>query len=172
MEIATGWPPLDSVGPSIDQEQLTELEAHIGAVLPEAYAAFLLAMNGGGAPASHCVFDVQLAGQPGSRVLSNFLSAFDPDDDSDLVEQWDRSRAWLPGELMPIAADDRNGQLLLGVTGARRGELWFLDDAFEVGEGADLFLPWYERSDVCLVAPSFEAFIALLRPLEPAEFGN
>ena len=53
--MATELDPLTKTGPRITEDDVHRLEQQLGLQLPADYRRFLLEVNGGRAPCSHCV---------------------------------------------------------------------------------------------------------------------
>jgi SMI1/KNR4 family protein SUKH-1 len=160
-------------GLEITTSSVAALEARLGAKLPEDYAEFLLDVNGGQPAPSHRVFTIRFRnGKTDDTALSSLYSLDDPDDRRDLVTSWERTRAWLPAEVLQVGYDGFGGAVVVVIAGPRRGQVWFLDGVEERPEGSNPRVEWFDRRQVAKVADSFRELMQGLRPLESAPPGN
>ena len=164
--MATRWPDMDRTGPRVDQAAVQELEAYLGVSLPDDYARFLLEVNGGRTSKSFRVFDICTHRRPNSTILNSMNSLAEPDESRDLRTAREASH-WLPPEVLPIGYDDGGGNLVLGIEGEHKGEVWFLDGVNRRPGESNPRVTWFDRRDVCRVAMSFTSFLEMLRPLRP-----
>lgn len=157
--------------PVATQRDVAAFEKIIGATLPADYRQFLLEHNGGrpqrtDAQHEDAAFSVQWQGQPWAEsrreaLLHGFYSL---NDKSALAwriaeEGFIRQRR-IPADLIPIGVDVAANQILLGLTGARRGQVFYWAKDFEPIDDYDE--PVYENSG--FIADSFAEFLAELRP--------
>ena len=145
-------------------ELLRELEQAIGTKLPEDYRQFLQAHNSAkeGAQTEATRFNIVWQGQ-------DYASRFPYDDvdtlyglgresGCDLLSQWQCMLGRVPCDTIPIGYDPGPNRLLLGIAGARRGQVlfWVSDGEGEEGDQPD-------DANVGFVATSFTAFFDALR---------
>lgn len=158
------WPPMNERGPSITKAAVAAFEAWLGVTLPEDYRTFLLDVNGGRTARSHRLFHIR-----NDRTILNSLNSLnDPDEQFDLATRWQRARAWLPNEVLPVGYDDGGGTVVVVVTGPRRGQVWFLDGVDPRPEESNPRVEWFDQRDVSKVADSFREFMTNLTPLDAA----
>lgn len=146
----------DANAPAFSLDLQLAFEADIGASLPDDYRRFLATHNGG-RPTRPC-FRITWTDQ---LCASRF-----PWDDLDFLyglgrDSWADLRARrlcyldrIPHDCIPIGNDPGPNQLLLAVTGPRRGQVlfWVSDYECEEGDAPD-------DSNVGFVAASFQAFL-------------
>jgi hypothetical protein len=167
--MATKWPAMKERGPSVTRESIVAFEERIKAKLPDDYVEFLLEVNGGQTSRNHRVFAIRLSKSATDETSLNSLNSLDdPDPQFDLASRWEFERQWLPAEVIPVGYDDGGGTVVLVVTGARRGQIWFLDGVDRRPEDANPRVEWFDRRDVAQVAGSFREFLHSLKPYEPA----
>ena len=159
------WIPLTQTGPRVTDEDVCHFERSIGHELPPDYRAFLLEVNGGYTPSSHCVFRMR----KDTTVLNSFYSLNTPDDAGDLAS----AQLYppyplndLPKDGIAIAYDGTGSRIVLILAGPHRGEVWFLD-TLNYDDDADVHGDWFHRSDVLRLAGSFREFVDSLGPQEP-----
>lgn len=164
------WIPLTQTGPRITDEDVRQFERTIGHELPPDYRAFLLDINGGYAPSSHCVFRLR----KDTTSLNSFYSLNVPDDPDDLAA----AQLYppyplnnLPKDGIAIGYDGTGSRIVLILGGERRGEVWFLD-ALNSDDDADVHGDWFRRSDVLRLAASFREFVDSLGPQQADASAN
>jgi hypothetical protein len=120
------WIPLTETGPRVTEEDVRHFEHTIDHELPPDYRSFLLDVNGGYAPSSHCVSRMR----KDTTVLNSFYSLNTPDDAGDLAS----AQLYppyplndLPKDGIAIAYDDTGSRIVVILAGPQRGEVWFLD---------------------------------------------
>ncbi len=159
-------PPMKERGPQVTPSAVAALAARLGSELPDDYAEFLLAVNGGEPARSHCVFTIRFRnGKANETALGSLNSLDDPDDRNDLVTCWECERAWLPEQVIPVGYDGFGGSVVV-VAGPRRGQVWFLDGVQERPEGSNPRVDWFDRRQVAKVADSFREFMSSLKHLD------
>lgn len=142
---------IDSTGPKIDLKDIINIEARLGATLPDSYRNFLLHHNGG-TPTPDTVdisglpntpTDVQVFFGIGRAVESSNLSW-----NLDLIKERHAITSALP-----IACDSGGNIFFLRIQPDATDEVIYCD---------------FDAQDCTIydVAPSFNEFIAKLRPLE------
>jgi SMI1 / KNR4 family (SUKH-1) len=162
--MATEWSSMNERGPSVTEAAVVAFEAQLGTRLPEDYRAFLLEINGGQTASNHSMFRIR-----NDRTILNSLNSLDdPDEQVNLATQWQRARAWLPIEVIPVGYDDFGGTVVVVIAGPRRGQVWFLDAVDPRPEESNPRVEWFDRRDVSKVADSFREFMTSLIALDPA----
>jgi len=165
--MATSWPPMDRRGPSITVDHIRRFEQVIGAELPDDYRAFLLDLNGGRSARSHRTFVIRRAGKHRDETtLDTLHSLDDPDEDRDLAAHQLLRREDYPENGLRIGHDAFGAPLVLILTGARRGEVWYFDVEDDSEDRPVAGVDWFARRDVWSVATSFREFMASLGPLD------
>jgi hypothetical protein len=122
--------------------QIASFEKKNGIVLPDDYRAFLRACNGG-EPRSR---DFAV---PGWNVFGiHYFFGLDTGDAYDLQKRLDSTRSRDISEFMSIASDAGGWQVFLGIAGAVRGSIYFIDTKQEDPEPikiADTFTEFLTR---------------------------
>jgi cell wall assembly regulator SMI1 len=142
---------IENVGPKIEARDIAALEAELGADLPDSYREFLLLYNGG-APTPDTV---DVSGAPGTPTdVQVFFGIARPVESSDV--SWNLSllsERCVGFRALPIACDSGGNLFCLKIERGVATEVIYcdLDDPDCVSYA---------------VAPSFEEFIAKLRPFE------
>ncbi len=156
------WIPLTETGPRVTDEGVRHFERTIDHVLPPDYRAFLLDVNDGYAPSSHCVLRLR----KNTTVLNSFYSLNTPDDAGDLAS----TQLYPPYPLnnlpkggIAIAYDGTGSHIALIFAGPHRGKVWFLD-TLNPQDDADVHGDWFRRSDVLRLAGSLREFVDSLGP--------
>jgi hypothetical protein len=149
-----------------------EFEKRIEVPLPADYRAFLIREGGGGRVriGSHedIVFPLKWDGQNWADSLNEALFKNFYSLDKTSVLSWEEAygsfiaQRRIPVDLLPIAYDAGSNQVLLGISGARRGKVYYWAKDFEPVE--DLPEPTYDN--IAFVADSFTDFLKKLRPME------
>lgn len=146
---------VDKYGPA-DVRALEQIEVYLGRQAPEPYRAWLLETNGG-VPENRSL-DI------GAQCVP--VKCFDPikpELEWDISHTLDIMKGRLPDGCMPIASESFGGVVLLDIAFKKYGTIYYFDsiDGFpwELDE-LDWSL-WHE------VAPSFEEFCNLLKPITP-----
>jgi hypothetical protein len=140
-------------GPTLAEAAIVELEAAVGARLPDDYRQFLLQMNGG-RPRPNV--DVDVPGLPGTPTdIQVFLGLARPEES----ERIDMTMSWLServiGGLMPIARDSGGSVFCLSLRSHDRGAVLFCDLQ-------EVFADFGVEPMVYLVAESFKEFLSRL----------
>ena len=150
-----------------DQESPTSaaegarFEAELGAALPDEYRAFPLANNGGRSELEE--FTVRWAGPAAPRPETNEVLDYFRSLGEGTVELRDGVRTLggrLPAGMLSVAEDPFGNQLLVGLTGERRGRVyfWVHDLPPDVDET--------DPANLGAVADDFGSFLDRLRALE------
>lgn len=144
---------------AITATELAQFEARHGVILPEDYREFLLRCNGGRPVPDG--FEV-----PGwshhSSCIHGFLGIHTGPD-------WQLERACsvyaqrIPCDLLAIASDDFGNAVCLGITGPRRGKIYFWDHEDELDENGRRR---QDYGNVYLVASGLGEFLNNLKELE------
>lgn len=162
-----------SDGRPATEAQIVAWEKKIQAQLPSDYRGFLVQHNGGRAKVSaeragDVAFQIRWNGQPwADEYAEAFLQGFySLDNDSafawSTAEEEYLEQRRVPSDLLPIAYDRGSNQVLLGISGERRGKVYFWAKDLEPAEDTDE--PGYEN--VGFIADSFGEFLAKLRPVK------
>jgi hypothetical protein len=154
------------------EAQVAALEKRMKVALPSDYREFLT-REGGGARVrigehEDIVFPLEWDGQEWAEGLDEalFKNFYSLDENSALAwegafESFIEQRR-VPADLLPIAYDAGSNQVLLGVSGARKGKVYYWAMDFEPVE--DLPEPGYDN--IAYVADSFTDFLKRMRPME------
>lgn len=127
-------------------------EAQLGCTLPEPYRAFV-ARWGRHALSSVPRFSFARAGEPARSACISQFFGFSTDGSSDLVQATlDTYAGRVPDDTVPIGRDPGGGLVLLGIDGARRGQV------FSWGQGGP------DASAATPVAGSLGEFLQMLQP--------
>ena len=152
----------EEVGAAVGEEAIGQFEERAGYLLPDAYRAFVLAVNGGDPSPSFFTYT-----QTGPRAVvewtwvSSFLrfrvSSAD-DKWGTLQESMRRKSGLVPHGFLPVAYLPGHAMLLLDCRPGMGGAVWVQDD--ELCKTDD------ERGGGCfLVAEDFTAFLGMLREM-------
>lgn len=140
---------IDSTGPVIGHEEISDLESMIGAVLDDGYREFLLRCNGG-SPTPDTIDIPEAPGTPTDvQVLFGIGRSTES---SDLL--WNTSiigERGLKEKLLPIGCDSGGNLFCLQIVGGRTGKVLYYDLE---SPGNQLYS----------VAPNFQTFVQKLRP--------
>jgi cell wall assembly regulator SMI1 len=168
--MATSWVPFAESGPRVTEDDVRRFEREFGYELPADYRAFLLEVNGGYAPSSHCVFTLRRRARQDESILNSLFSLNAPDDQDDLgtAQKHYSPDAELPKGFLEIGYDGMGGRIILPLVGPHRGEVWYLDTEDPRPTGSNPRVEWFDRRDVWRLAESFAEFMAGLKPLEAA----
>lgn len=149
----------------LSEDDLRRLEEILGVQLPSSYREFLRDCNGGIPDPRH--FRWGRGAYQDSAVQSFFHLWSEKSADPYSIEwnlatyQGEEER--IPRDLLPIACDDGGNRVCIGITGPRRGKVFFWDHERESESNPD--------SAVKQVKPSFPAFIKSLHtPEKDPEF--
>jgi hypothetical protein len=158
-------------GPVVTETDVAALEQRIDHRLPDDYRRFLLEVNGGRLAIENTT--IVLPGRGPFTIVNMLFSLNDPNESNDLLrwamEKLSSSHSPLPSrDLLFIGYDDGGGRILLALAGEHRGTVWFENTADPRPEDANPRVEWFKRRDMKKLADSFEAFMGLLEPLEPA----
>jgi cell wall assembly regulator SMI1 len=161
--MTTSWLPIAEPGPQVTEDDVRHFEREFGYELPADYRAFLLEVNGGYAPSSHCVFRLRRD----ETILNSLFSLNAADDSNDLATAQKRYSpdAKLPDGVLEIGYDDGGGRIVLPLSGPHCGEVWYVDIGNPRPTGSNPRVEWFDRRDVKLIARSFREFVDNLRPL-------
>jgi SMI1/KNR4 family protein SUKH-1 len=163
----TSWAPFSELGPRVTEDDVLRFEREFGYELPTDYRAFLLEVNGGHAPRSHCVFTLRRGARQDESILRGLFSLNARDDQNDLATAQLYRDPKPPEGFLEIGYDGFGCPVVLPLVGQHRGEVWYFDieDASEEDRPIDRD-EWFDRRDVWKIADSFAEFMAGLRPLE------
>ena len=160
--------------PPATEAQVVAFEQRMKMVLPTDYREFLTREGGGGrvqiGDHEDIVFPLKWDGQDWAEGLDEalFKNFYSLDENSTLA--WEEAyeafiqQRRVPADLLPIAYDAGSNQLLLGISGARKGKVYYWAKDFEPVD--DPPEPGYEN--IAFVADSFSDFLKKLRPMEEA----
>jgi hypothetical protein len=163
---------IDSKESPATESQVSALERKLQATLPADYRAFLTTKNGGRPKCEETrfgdvVFPVQWQGQAWAPAMAEALlhGFYSLNDKSPLAwksaEEGFLTQRRVPRDLIPIGLDRGSNQVLLGISGERRGKVFFWAKDHEPVD--DYEEPTYEN--VGFVANSFAEFLEKLRPM-------
>lgn len=150
-----------NTGECVEEVQLAEFESKWGFRLPDDYKRFLLTVNGG-RPNPH-VLDFN-----GDDLLGvHTFESIGGDGINNLEVCKERSAGRIPARMLPIGNDECGNKILISVSGADCGKVYFWDHELEAdpaqGEDPETV------GNLTLVADSFPALIDGLRELRPDE---
>jgi cell wall assembly regulator SMI1 len=143
---------LSKVERPLTGEELQQVETRIGVQLPEDYRLFLLQHNGGHPEPSAFKYTCDQQ-QWKLAAVAYFLGIYEGEDEN-FLEYFDDYLGRIPAETIPIARDPGGNLILLGVSEAHRGKVYFWLQDFENDAG--------DFSNVCFVANSFSEFLNAL----------
>ena len=125
--MATSWAPFAEPGPRVTEDDVRRFEREFGHELPDDYRAFLLEVNGGTAPHSHCVFTLRRGARQDESVLRGLFSLNAPDDQGDLAtaQKHYNPDVKLPEGFLEIGYDGFGCPVVLPLVGQHRGEIWY-----------------------------------------------
>jgi hypothetical protein len=152
----------------VTEDDVRLFERYLGHGLPADYRAFLLAVNGGYASSSYCVFTLRRGGRHDESVLNTLYSLNATEDDLTAAQKHYNPDAALPKGLLQIGYDGMGGRIVLPLSGPHRGEVWYLDTEDDSEDWPSTRSDWFERSDVWKIAGSFREFMDSLGPLDDA----
>ena len=166
--MGTSWAPFPEPGPRVTEEDVRRFEREFGHELPADYRAFLLEVNGGNAPCSHCVFTLRRRARQDESVLRGLFSLNASDDQGDLAtaQKHYNPDVKLPEGFLEIGYDGFGCPVVLPLVGQHRGEVWYFDIEDDSEDRPTDRVEWFDRRDVWKLADSFAEFMARLRPLE------
>ena len=166
--MATNWSPFLEPGPRVTEDDVRRFEREFGLELPADYRAFLLEVNGGHAPRSHCVFTLRRGSRQDEGILNSLFSLNAADDQGDLAtaQKHYSPDVKLPEGFLEIGYDGFGCPVVLPLVGQHRGEIWYFDIEDLRPTGSNPRVEWFDRRDVWKLADSFAAFMAGLRPLD------
>lgn len=170
-------PPIikpNSAGPTSEAE-IAALESYLGHALPEEYRSFLLQHNGG-QPQPDAV-TINIFGDDEEDLVMCLFPVRDPSIGSVEVEEMEQLRVWpvhcawddlqsdlknlyeqeFEYPLLPIGTDGSCNYYCIELSGPDRGSVHFLEN---------------EMADTQRLAPSFDAFLNLLRPRERTDYAE
>jgi len=168
--MGTSWAPFSEPGPRVTEDDVRRFEREFGHELPTDYRAFLLEVNGGHAPRSHCVFTLRRRARQDESVLRGLFSLNAPDDQGDLAtaQKHYNPDVKLPEGLLEIGYDAFGCPIVVPLVGKHRGEVWYFDIEDDSDDRPRDRVEWFDRRDVWRLADSFAGFMAGLRPHEDA----
>jgi cell wall assembly regulator SMI1 len=166
--MGTSWAPFYEPGPRVTEDDVRRFEREFGHELPADYRAFLLEVNGGHAPRSHCVFTLRRRARQDESILRGLFSLNAPDDQDDLAtaQKHYNPDVKLPEGFLEIGYDGSGCPVVLPLVGQHRGEVWYFDIEDDSEDRPADRVEWFDRRDVWKLADSFAEFMAGLRPLE------
>lgn len=167
--MAHSWIPLTETGPRVADEEVRRFERALGRELPADYRAFLLDVNGGYAPTTHCVFTLRRGTHRDEAVLNSLYSLNAADESDDLATVQQRRLdplIKLPDGVLEIGYDGFGSAIILPLVGEQRGEVWYYDNVDPRPTGSNPRVEWFDRRDVWRLADSFAEFMSSLRPLD------
>src|SRR4051812_188768 len=127
--MGTSWAPFPESGPRVTEDDVRRFEREFGQELPADYRAFLLEVNGGYAPRSHCVFTLRRRARQDESVLRGLFSLNAPDDQGDLAtaQKHYNPDVKLPEGFLEIGYDGFGCPVVMPLVGQHRGEIWYFD---------------------------------------------
>lgn len=149
-------------GAPVTVNALEAFESELNAKLPDDYRDFLLVVNGGRTDKSHRTFKVK----NDETTLNSLLCLNDPEESRDLLKRYERFAAQeKTRDLLPVGHDDGGSKILLGLHGAHRGSVWYLDVLNQRSDESNPRVLWHDRRDMIRIADNFRAFMSSLTPL-------
>ena len=166
--MAPSWIPLTETGPRVTEKDVRRFEREFGHELPADYRAFLLDVNGGHAPNSHCVFTLRRGKRQDESVLNSLYSLNTADESDDLAavqQQRLDPLIKLPEGVLEIGYDGFGSAIVLPLVGEHRGQVWYYDNVDPRPTDSNPRVEWFDRRDVWKLADSFAEFMGNLGPL-------
>lgn len=148
-----------SSGPSIDEQTISTLEAHLAYALPEDYRGFLRDRNGG-IPTPG---DVPEPSQGVVGILW-FFSLDDSRAERSLAAAGESWEGRYPETMVPIALCNGSNLLLLTLDGPDRGRVYYWEHEGEADEGEPA-----RTDNLTLVADSFTSLLDALHDWDPRQ---
>ncbi len=151
--------------PSLDERQLAHVEQAIGKSLPNDYREFLT--DFGATFVYRMLFSFQEQGRPSKDYIEQFYGIAPDVPLDDLASEYDDYQGRIPVDLLPIGEDAVGNIICLGLTGEKRGKVYFWDHEREEMEPDDAPPNWQPGySNISFVADSFDEFFFSLQPQE------
>jgi hypothetical protein len=166
---ADGWGArmnISATGEPLLEDDLRKLEEKLAAQLPPSFRKFLRDYNGGVPDPRHFRWG-RGAYQDSSVRFFFHLWSEKPADPYSIewnLATYQGEDERIPRDLLPIASDEGGNRVCIGITGTRRGKIFFWDHERESESNPD--------SAVKQVKPSFPAFIKSLHTPEEDIEGN
>ena len=136
----------------LTEENLQQAEKRVDVKFPDEYRKFLLKHNGGSP--EPCAFKYTFEeDEPELACVAYFLAIYEGEDEN-FFDYFETYEERIPPQLIPIARDPGGNLILLGVSGKYTGKVYFWLQDFEPDEP--------DFSNICLVADSFNEFLASL----------
>jgi hypothetical protein len=147
-------------GPEVTPDDIRAFQTAFGYTLPDDYARFLLAVNGGRTQQTHRRFE--------RGILNTLLSLNDTEDEArDLLTRAERARNDLPApHLLVVGYDDGGMRIIIPLDGDQRGQVWGQITGDARPTDANPRVVWHDRRDFYKLADNFHAFMTSLRPLK------
>jgi len=136
------------------RDAIARLERELGVAFPGQYVEFLLDQNGGLPRAGVFPYD-------DNESSVSFFGAYTGQDYNDVAEAARRHAGRLPSEFIPVGDDPGGNLVVLAVSGADIGSIWFWDHENESAEGVP------SRDNMYKLAATLSEFVASLT-LDPS----
>lgn len=149
---------LTDSGVNVEESAVIALEQFLKFRLPDDYRQFLLDANGGRPEPN--AFPLQDNPNDTFGLIERFFSLGNDDSDHDLIDNLAVFQNRVPSDLLPIAFDPGGNIICLGVSGEKKGGIYFWDHNDESMPGEE---PDYHN--IYFIAPSFDEFILNLTTL-------
>jgi hypothetical protein len=156
--------PLQHSGPKLTRQAIDDAAKKLKLPFPEEYAAFLLARNGGSIDwMAYFSFPIEGCKRDTHGLLSVLYGIGPKQAGNDLANQYKTFRRRIPAGLLPVGNDLGGNLLCLACAGAKIGQVFFWEQAFEANTDEGDKVSW---KNVFPVAASFNKFLLSLQPAE------
>ncbi|MCC5801853.1 SMI1/KNR4 family protein [Rossellomorea vietnamensis] len=135
-----------------NQKPVDKIEKIVGATLPKEYIQFLRKHNGGFPEAN-----IVISETAPECIITSFYGT-DVEPVHDLYSRFKTFEGRVPNRCIPIASDAGGNLVVLNVRNPNYGYVFFWDHEEDSGDKE------MNLNDLCLIAPSFNEFLTLIKP--------
>ena len=140
----------------INSQRVKDFESQLGVTLPEDYFHFLCEND-------HCyteadTFSFIEDGEQQLGMLHGFFG-FDAPSYANIVEHLAVRKGRVPSFMLPIATDPGGNDILIGIKGEHRGQIYFWQHDWEYDEEQDEGTVDDYWGNLYFIAPDFKSFI-------------